>query len=108
MLEIEIDLAMQDWEEIPTSRIQEIASEARKQAGEFMPSNGLMAKIWRELQGDKREEAAKAIREANTAKYLAAPDYDLPSPEERERLAKDFAALAEELKRGSLPVGDRE
>ncbi len=111
MLEYEIGLALQDWEEIPTDRIPEIAAEARKQAGEFMPSNGLMAKIWREIQGDKREAAQKAIRDANTALYLAIPPAEiLPTAEEREHLAAGFAALAEDLKRNpnsALPVGDR-
>lgn len=101
MLDIEIDLALQDWEEIPTNSIQEIAAEARKQAGEFMPSNGLMAKIWRERMGDKREEALKAIRAENTAKYLAAPGADVPTPEERARIAESMAIIARSL------AGDR-
>ena len=101
MLDIEIDLAMQDWEEIPTGRIVEIAAEARKQAGEFMPSNGLMAKIWREKLGDKREEALKAIRNENTAKYLAPPSKDLPTPEERAEIARGMADIARKL------AGDR-
>jgi hypothetical protein len=63
-----------------------------------MPTNGGVAKVWREMQGDKKEEALRAIRNANTAKYLAAPGADLPSQEERERMAAEFAKLAEDLK----------
>jgi hypothetical protein len=96
MLDIEIDLAMQDWEEIPTGRIVEVAAEARKQAGEFMPTNGLMAKIWRERLGDKREEALKAIRTASTAFYLA-PPAEAPTAEQRAENARLAAEIARKL-----------
>lgn len=96
MLDIEIDLAMQDWEEIPTGSIQEIAAEARKQAGEFMPSNGLMAKIWRERVGDKREAAQKALRMTNTAFYLE-PPIDVPTEAQRAENARVAADIARKL-----------
>jgi hypothetical protein len=96
MLEIEADLASHDWEEIPTGRIVEVAAEARKQAGEFMPSNGLMAKIWREIQGGKREAAQKAIREANTAFYLAPPP-ESPTKGQRAENARLAAEIARKL-----------
>lgn len=98
MLDIEIDLAMQDWEEIPTDQIQEVAKEARKVAGEFMPSNGLMAKIWRGVQGDQFEEAQKAIRMKNNAKYLIGGT-EAPTEKERGDMAAQAAALAEILKK---------
>lgn len=100
MVELEVDLACRDWEEIPTDRIPEVAAEARKQAGEFIPSNGLVAKIWRELKGKQFDEAAKAIRDQNTARYLAAPGADLPTPEEREKIAAAMAAIARSLAGG--------
>lgn len=100
MLAVEIDLAMQDWEEIPTGRVAEVAAEARKQAGEFMPSNGLMAKIWREIQGDKREAAQKALRDANTAFYLAPPS-EVITEEQRAENARVAAEIARKL------AGDR-
>jgi hypothetical protein len=97
MLDIEIELAAKDWEEIPTARIADVAAEARKQAGEFMPTNGLMAKIWREIKGQRMDEAQRAIREENTAKYLTAPGADVPSEEERARIAAEFAEIARRL-----------
>ena len=97
MLDIEVDLACKDWEEIPTAQIVAVAAEARKQAGEFMPTNGLMAKIWRELKGQRMDEAQRAIREENTAKYLAAPGADVPSEEERARIAAEMAEIARRL-----------
>lgn len=97
MLEIEVDLACRDWEEIPTDNIAEVAAEARKQAGEFMPTNGLMAKIWRELQGNRFDEAQKAIRAENTARYLAPPGASLPTDDEREKIAAQMAAIADRL-----------
>ena len=98
MLDIETDLAMQDWEEIPTDQIQEVAKEARKVAGEFMPSNGLMAKIWRGVQGDQFEEAQKAIRMKNNAKYLIGGT-EAPTEKERGDMAAQAATLAEMLKK---------
>jgi len=98
MLEIEIDLAMRDWEEIPTAHLEETCTEARKAAGAFMPTNGLVAQVWRGKDGDKKEAALKAIRAENTAKYLAAPGADVPTPEQREEIAKEMAILASMLK----------
>lgn len=98
MLEIEIDLAMRDWEEIPTAHLEDACTEARKQAGAFMPTNGLVAQVWREKDGDKKEAALKAIRAENTAKYLAAPGDDVPTEEQRAEIAAQMAALAESLK----------
>lgn len=96
-LEIEVDLAFQDWEEIPTAVIPMVAREARKQAGEFMPSNGLMAKIWRESQSDKHESAAKAIRDENTRKYLSAPVIQR-TPEEIKEIEDMCRGIRESLK----------
>jgi hypothetical protein len=100
MLEYEIELAMKDWEEIPTMRIAEIAAEARKQAGEFMPTNGLMAKIWREVLGDKREAAQRAIREANTAKYLNLPKGEPTTDAEIDTRSTYFADLSRQIRDG--------
>jgi len=97
MLDIETDLAMQDWEEIPTDQIQAVAKEARKQSGEFMPSNGLMAKIWREYKGDRHESAAKAMRDENTRRYLAAPVIKR-TPEEIKQIEDMCRSIREGLK----------
>lgn len=99
LLEMEIDLAMRDWEEIPTSQIDSVCTEAVKAAGEFMPANGLIAKVWREKDGDKKEAALKAIRAENTAKYLSPPSEDVPTEEQRAQIAAEFAKLSDLLKK---------
>lgn len=76
MFEVEIDLACRDWEEIPTDQLPDICAEARKQAGAFMPSNGLVATVWRDTQA----EARRPKREV----FQALP---LPSRTEEEKKA---------------------
>lgn len=51
-MEIEVELAFQDWESIPTGMIAEFCGVARREAGEFMPTNGFVVKCW---EGRKKE-----------------------------------------------------
>ncbi len=96
MLEIEIDLAMRDWEEIPTNRIEDVCAEARKRAGEFMPSNGLIAQVWR----DQLTEAKRPRMEVFRA---------LPMPQrteaEREAIRGMCRSIMEDLGPGTRPDG---
>ncbi len=59
MFEIEIDLACRDWEEIPTEHIPDVCAEARKRSGSFLPSNGLVATVWRAAQAESRRPKSK-------------------------------------------------
>lgn len=96
-LDIEVTLAARDWEEIPTKALEQVCAEARKQAGEFIPSNGLVAKVWREMKEMDRADALKAIRMDNNAKYLTAETPTL-TPEEREAMAEVARKISESLK----------
>lgn len=61
-MEAEIDLAMTDWEEIPTAYIPEICAEARKQSGDFMPGNGSVAALWREMRAELRRPKSEPFK----------------------------------------------
>lgn len=91
-------LAMDDLKEIPDRELGEAFREAQIQSGGFVPTNGLIVKVWRGSGELNFEEAQKAIRMANSAKYLLTDDRaNLPTPEEREANAKAAAEMARML-----------
>lgn len=97
-LEIEVRLALDDLKEIPDSDLAQAFREAQVDAGGFVPSNGLIVRCWRESKAAGFDDAQKAIRAANTEKYLLAPPAsDLPTPEEREAIAAQMAEIARKL-----------
>lgn len=97
-LEIEVRLAMDDLKEIPDRELGEAFREAQIQSGGFVPTNGLIVKVWRGNGELNFEEAQRAIRMANSAKYLLTDDRaNLPTPEEREANAKAAAEIARKL-----------
>lgn len=101
-LDTEVRLALDDLKEIPDSDLAQAFREAQVDAGGFIPSNGLIVKCWRVSKESSFEDAQKAIRAANTAKYLLAPPAaDLPTPEEREKIAAEMAAIARKLRGGA-------
>jgi hypothetical protein len=98
VLDTEARIALDDLKEIPDSDLAQAFREAQVEAGGFIPSNGLIVKCFRESKAKGFEDAQKAIRQANTEKYLLAPPSDdLPTPEERERIAAEMAAIARRL-----------
>lgn len=62
ILDTEIDLAMRDWEEIPTNRISECCAQAVKDAQGFMPTNGGVCKVWREWEAEDRRPRVQPFR----------------------------------------------
>jgi len=99
-LEIEVRLAVDDLKEIPNADLASAFREAQVEAGGFVPSNGLIVRCWRESKVKRADDALKAIRMENTAKYLGAPGADLPTPEEREANARQAAEIAAKLAEG--------
>ncbi len=95
-VDIEVSLAMTDWEEIPTHEIERVCAEARKQSGDFVPGNGVVSRVWREMKESARADAMKSIRMENTARYLAPPS-EVATPEERAGMAKAAAEIAAKL-----------
>lgn len=102
-LRLEVIDAMALWKGIETSDIQEAVSLAIIAAGNFLATNGLVAKAWSERRGKEcvADHAAlgNRFREEET-RFLAAPDNRQPTPEEREANARMFADLARKLARG--------
>ena len=97
-LDAEVRLAMDDLKEIPDRDLGEAFREAQIQSGGFMPTNGLIVKVWRGRSEANFEDAQKAIRMKNSAKYLLADDGAvLPTAEERIEIAKGIAAMARKL-----------
>lgn len=64
----------------------------------FLPGNGKILSVYQGKKGNQFEEAQKAIRMENNAKYLAAPGIDLPTEAQRAEIAAGFAKLALDLK----------
>jgi len=96
-LEIEVRLAMEDLKEIPDSDLGAAFMEAQVQSGGFIPTNGLIVKVWRGSGVKNFDDAQKAIRDRNTAYYLGWDKANLPSPEEREANAQAAAEIARKL-----------
>lgn len=92
-------LAIEDLKEIPDVMLKDSFAEAVAASDGFVPGNGKILSVYRGKRGDQYEEAQKAIRAENTAKYLAAPGAALPIPEQREDLARYFADLSDRLSR---------
>jgi hypothetical protein len=100
-IDTEVRLAMDDLKEIPDCDLAQAFREAQVDAGGFVPSNGLIVRCWRESKASGFEDAQKAIRAENTRKYLLSPpESELPTPEEREKIAAEMAAIARKLAGG--------
>ncbi len=83
-MEIEVNLAVIDWSEIPTDQLEPVCTEARKQAGAFLPSNGLVATVWRDIEAERR----KPKREVFQA---------LPTPERTESEKAEISELCQSI-----------
>ena len=81
LLDAEVNLAMEDLKEIPDSALSGAFQEALASGGGFLPGNGLIVKCWRSQRGNNHEEALRAIRIANTKRYL-----NIPPPETKEEI----------------------
>jgi hypothetical protein len=79
-LEMETEEALRLWAEIPTEDIPVAVEEAIIEAGAFLATNGLVVKVWRGLDTleAKQEDAQRAIRKANTERYLGRPSLESP------------------------------
>lgn len=97
-LEIEVRLAMDDLREIPDHDLAHAFREAQVLAGGFVPTNGLIVRCWRDGRAKNFDEAQKAIRLENNRRYLLADGADLPTPEERESIARGMASIGKKLR----------
>lgn len=97
ILDVEVHLANQELVEIPDGELEAAFTAAKVEAGAFLPSNGLIVKVWRGKGAKSFEEAAKAIRDENNKKYLGWSPANMPTPEEREANAKAAAEIARKL-----------
>lgn len=61
-LEAEVNLAVSDWEEIPSEHILEVCAQARKSSGAFMASNGLVVELWRKNQAELRRPKSEPFK----------------------------------------------
>lgn len=80
MMEIEINLAVSDWEEIPSEHLLEICTEARRSSGSFLASNGSVVTLWRERQAE--------LRRPKISPFVA-----LPLPERTESEIDEIKAM---------------
>ena len=91
MLDIEVNLALSDWEEIPSDHLLEVCTLARKSSGSFLASNGSVVAIWREIKAELRRPKNEVF-------------VPLPAPErteeEKEATAKYLRDLAESYRKG--------
>ena len=99
---MEVEEAFRLWREIPSDKLLDAVEEAIIRAGAFPATNGLVVKAWRELQADpvrSHEEAQRAIRAENTARYLGVPSPDRmpPTDEERKEIAEGIRKVREML-----------
>lgn len=81
VLAVEVELAMEDLAEIPSGDLHVAFRAAKVDAGAFLPSNGLVVKLYRGKAEDAHEAARRAIRDRNTNFYL---NYRPPDPSKEE------------------------
>jgi hypothetical protein len=90
MLDIEVNLALSDWEEIPSEHLLEVCTHARKSSGAFLASNGSVVAIWRDIRAE--------LRRPKNDVFVA-----LPTPkrtkEEIDEISAMFRGLRENLAR---------
>lgn len=99
MMDAEVSVAMEDWEDIPSSRLAEVCGEARRRAPGFIPSNASVLTTWASI----RHQENKARREADAAESLAAVS-PKRTEEEKQYIESFFAGLRRELGKGMRPV----
>ena len=90
-LEAEVNLAMTDWEEIPSEHLLAVCAQARKSSGAFLASNGSVVAIWRENQAELRRPKSKPF------KAIPKPE---ATPEEIDTTAKYLRELGQSISRG--------
>lgn len=88
--------ALDLWEEIPTENLMEATAQAIIEAGAFLATNGLVAKVWRgsETSEQRQIEAQRALRREYTERYspnrLMSPEAAPCHPDEA---AKEIAEI---------------
>lgn len=104
-LELLTEDALRLWKAIPSPMLTEAVEAAIVQAGSFVATAGLVAKLWKE-KGEKLPEldhAALGRRDqALERAQLAAPGAEPPTPEQREENARIAAEIARKLLEGRL------
>lgn len=99
-LRLEVMDAMSLWKAIPTEKIPDVVSDAIVGAGNFLATNGLVAKCWADRTPKEwvADFAAIGRRDQEAEKrYLSAPDNRQPTQEERDANAKMMAEIARKL-----------
>ena len=89
ILETEIDLAMRDWEDIPTDKIEPCCRQAVKDAQGFMPTNGGVVKVW--------EDGIAESRRPKVQPFVALPPVRR-TPEEIKQIEDMCRSIREGLK----------
>lgn len=97
MMDAEVSVAMEDWQDVPSSRLPEVCAEARRGAQGFIPSNSLVIDTWARI----RHQEIKAAREADSRAAMQAVTPER-TPEEIAYIESFFASI-----RASLGIGNR-
>ena len=88
-LEIEVNLALVDWEEIPTEHLLAVCTDARRSSGAFMASNGLVVEVWREMAAEARRPKSEPYKALPAVKR---------TPEEIKQIEDMCRSVRESLK----------
>jgi hypothetical protein len=99
MMDAEVSVAMEDWQDIPSIRLPEVCAEARKQAQGFIPSNSAVITAWAQI----RHAEIRAARESDAA-AAAATITPKRTQEEVEFIESFFANIRECLGKGLRPM----
>jgi hypothetical protein len=102
-MELLTEDALRLWKAIPTSRLTEVVEAAIVQAGSFVATAGLVAKLWKD-KAEKLPELdhthAGRRDQALVQAALAAPGAEPPTPEQRAENARMAAEIARKLLMG--------
>ncbi len=97
MMDAEVSVAMEDWQDIPSGRLSEICGEARRRGQGFLPANSLVIDLWAEIW----HKEIKAARDRDFQDSLRAVTPQ--RTEQEKKFIEDFFASARE----SLGRGNR-
>lgn len=87
MLENEINLAISDWEEIPSEHLLAVCTSARRSSGAFLASNGSVVAFWRDMQAELKRPRSK-------------PFLSLPVPERTKEEIEEIEAMCRKIQFG--------
>jgi F0F1-type ATP synthase epsilon subunit len=103
-MELLVEDALRLWKDIPPTSLTEAVEAGIIQAGGFVATAGLVAKVWHEKAKKLPEldHAAIGRRDQDAERrYLASPENRLPTEAEREANAAAAAEIARKLAGGA-------